>query len=107
MENDIIPVDGSVYPATLDESYLDEPILLAKDKTFKARLLSNVCTNRVNLVVQNPGKQSRLTCMYHGHQLNLDATFKSMPEFSDADNSLDLAMTYIRFLLRYSRDICL
>jgi len=86
MEKDLLPVDGSVCPVTLYENYLDEPIILAKDKGGKVRSLSNVCTHRANLVVQNPGKQSRLTCMYHGRQFNLDGTFKSMPEFSEAEN---------------------
>jgi len=86
MEKDLLPFEGSVYPTTIYENYLDEPVLLVKDKKGEVSTLSNVCTHRANLVVQNPGKQGRLTCNYHGRQFNLDGTFKSMPEFSTAEN---------------------
>jgi choline monooxygenase len=85
-ERDLLPMNGSAYPVTVHENYLDEPVVLVKDKEGVVRTLSNVCTHRANLVVQNPGKQSRLSCMYHGRQFELDGSFKSMPEFSEAEN---------------------
>lgn len=86
MERDLIPVDRSVYPITLYENYLDEPIVLVKDKDGEIHSLSNVCTHRANIVVQNAGKQRQLTCAYHGRQFNLDGSFKFMPEFNTAEN---------------------
>ena len=86
MEKDLLPFPESVFPSTLLEGYLDEPIVLVKDAASDIKTLSNVCTHRANLVVENPGRQKQLACMYHGRRYNLDGTFKMMPEFQDAKN---------------------
>lgn len=42
---------GDACPLTLLEGFLDEPLALVHDKDGALRLLSNVCTHRGNLVV--------------------------------------------------------
>ncbi|HTD40571.1 MAG TPA: hypothetical protein VK671_08120, partial [Mucilaginibacter sp.] len=44
--DDLVKDSGEVYPFTLLPDYLDEPLLLTKDKTGEINLLSNVCTHR-------------------------------------------------------------
>ena len=83
----------SVYPFTLLDRYLSEPLLLTKDKSGDIHLLSNVCTHRGNLLAEKACKAGKLRCRYHGRTFGLDGRFASMPEFkevkdfpSEADN---------------------
>jgi choline monooxygenase len=87
----------NVLPITLLEGCLDEPALLVKDGE-KTRCLSNVCTHRGKIVVEEPCRASVLRCGYHGRRFGLDGKFLSMPEFEDvydfpseADNLRELA----------------
>ncbi|MDB5089649.1 MAG: aromatic ring-hydroxylating dioxygenase subunit alpha [Mucilaginibacter sp.] len=83
---DLVKENGEVYPFTLLESYLDEPLLLTKDKSGEIHVLSNVCTHRGNLVADKPCKLNNLRCRYHGRMFNLDGKFVSMPEFKEVEN---------------------
>jgi len=85
--NDELVKDNSeVYPFTLLPGYLDEPLLLTKDKTGELNILSNVCTHRGNIVVEKACKTTNLRCRYHGRMFNLDGKFISMPEFKEVEN---------------------
>lgn len=77
---------GQCHPFTLLESYLDEPLLLTRDKEHNIHCLSNVCTHRGTILVKEPCKVANLRCRYHGRQFNLDGTFRSMPEFKEVEN---------------------
>lgn len=83
---DLVKENGEVYPFILLEGYLDEPLLLTKDKSGEIHLLSNVCTHRGNLVADKPCKLNNLRCRYHGRMFNLDGKFVSMPEFKEVEN---------------------
>jgi choline monooxygenase len=83
---DMVPANGNVHPFTLLRNYLDEPLLLTKDKTGDVNLLSNVCTHRGNLVVDKACKLNKLRCGYHGRTFNLNGKFVSMPEFKEVEN---------------------
>jgi choline monooxygenase len=83
---DIIEEPGSVYPFTLLEKYLDEPLLLTKNKEGKTHCMSNVCTHRGNLLVNERCKLNQLTCKYHGRRFSLNGKFVSMPEFKEVKN---------------------
>lgn len=85
-DTDLVKENGSVHPFTLLEDYLDEPLLLTRDQDGVLHCLSNVCTHRGNLVVNQPCKQHHLQCKYHGRRFQLDGTFSFMPEFSEVDN---------------------
>jgi choline monooxygenase len=77
---------GAVYPFTLLEGVLDEPLLLSRDLSGRLHCLSNVCTHRGKIIVESAGNLNLLSCGYHGRCFYLDGRFRSMPKFSDADN---------------------
>jgi choline monooxygenase len=84
--DDLITENGDTYPFTLLPAYIDEPVLLTRDKAGQVNLLSNVCTHRGNLVVDNACKMANLRCRYHGRMFGLDGKFSSMPEFKEVEN---------------------
>jgi choline monooxygenase len=77
---------GDTYPFTLFENYLNEPLLLTKDKQQQLHCLSNVCTHRGNLLVYEACKLNQLKCRYHGRLFSLDGKFISMPEFKEVED---------------------
>ena len=84
--DDAVKENGDVQPLTLLPNYLNEPLLLTRDKTGMLNLLSNVCTHRGNLVADKACKLSNLRCRYHGRMFGLDGKFASMPEFKEVEN---------------------
>ena len=57
---------GDAYPFILLENYLNEPLLLTKNKQNEIHCLSNVCTHRGNLVVYEPCKLNQLNAVIMG-----------------------------------------
>ena len=84
-DTDRVKVPGQVYPFTLLEGLLDEPLLLTRDAKDELHCLSNVCTHRGNLVADSAGVEPMLRCRYHGRRFALDGRFASMPEFEGAE----------------------
>lgn len=85
-DNTLLPFEKYAYPFWFMEHFIDEPCVLVKQVDQSVRCLSNVCTHRGNLVVQQAGKQRKLSCMYHGRRFDLDGSFEHMPEFGEAQN---------------------
>ena len=83
---ELVKDNGDVYPFFLLENYIDEPLMLTRDKNNTVRLLSNVCTHRGNIVADKPCKANNLRCKYHGRLFQLDGKFVSMPEFKEVEN---------------------
>ncbi len=83
---ELVKTSTQTHPLTLLENFLDEPVLLTRDSEDVIHCLSNVCTHRANLVVDNPGKEKQLRCRYHGRRFDLNGKFLSMPEFKEAKN---------------------
>jgi choline monooxygenase len=83
---ELVKEPGDVYPFTLLENYLDEPLMLTKDKNNAVHLLSNVCTHRGNIIADKPCKLNNLRCKYHGRLFHLNGQFLSMPEFKEVEN---------------------
>lgn len=81
-----VKVPGQVFPFTLLEGCLDEPLLFVRDRDDRLHCLSNVCTHRGHLVCDHPGVESGFRCRYHGRRFALDGRFVSMPEFEQAAN---------------------
>lgn len=77
----LLSPQDTVYPFTLLEGYLTEPMLLSRDATGTLHCLSNVCTHRGNIVADKAGKMRQLNCRYHGRRFGLDGSFEFMPEF--------------------------
>ncbi len=72
---------GSVYPTTLLKHILDEPIVFTHDQNGSLHCLSNVCTHRGKVIVEQNSKEHMLSCGYHGRCFHLDGRYKSMPGF--------------------------
>src|SRR5579862_379129 len=85
-DRDAVRNAGDVYPFTLLENYIDEPLILTRDKKNEIHLLSNVCTHRGNIIAEEPCKINNLRCKYHGRLFHLDGKFISMPEFKEVEN---------------------
>jgi choline monooxygenase len=82
-DTDQVKDTGWVTPVNLLEEYMNEPLVLSKDKTGKINCLSNVCTHRGNLIIEFPCKLNDLRCKYHGRRFQLDGKFLTMPEFKE------------------------
>jgi choline monooxygenase len=80
-----LPGPGRVLPCTLLARCLDEPLVLTRDAGGALHALSNVCTHRGNLVVNEEGEAQGLRCHYHGRRFALDGRFLSMPEFEGVE----------------------
>ncbi len=85
-DTDQVRDPGWVTPVHLLENYLDEPLVLTKDKENNIHCLSNVCTHRGNLLVEKACKLNDLRCKYHGRRFQLNGRFLSMPEFKEVKN---------------------
>ena len=85
-DTDQVKDKGWVTPVNLLEDFMDEPIVISKDKNEKLHCLSNVCTHRGNLIVERPCKLNDIRCKYHGRRFNLDGKFMAMPEFKEVKN---------------------
>ncbi|MFL5753501.1 MAG: aromatic ring-hydroxylating oxygenase subunit alpha [Bacteroidia bacterium] len=85
-DSDRVKAAGSAYPLILLKEYLDEPLLLTRDKDDRLHAMSNVCTHRGNLLVSEACKLHQLVCKYHGRQFGLNGKFVSMPQFKEVEN---------------------
>jgi phenylpropionate dioxygenase-like ring-hydroxylating dioxygenase large terminal subunit len=83
-DENLVKQPQTVYPFVLLDSYLTEPMLLARDANNTISCLTNVCTHRGNLVALESGSSKKLTCLYHGRRFNLKGEFEYMPEFNEA-----------------------
>lgn len=75
-----------VYPFTLLEGVLSEPLVFTRNTENRVFCLSNVCTHRGKVIVEESGSSRLLRCGYHGRCFRLDGTFKSMPGFEGVEN---------------------
>src|SRR5882672_11453883 len=72
-------------PAMILPGFLDEPVLLVKtDENLTC--LSNVCTHRGKILVEEPCKANLIRCGYHGRRFSLEGKFLSMPEFKGVED---------------------
>jgi choline monooxygenase len=83
---DLVKGLSSAHPIFLLENHLDEPLVLTRDKQNTLHCLSNVCTHRGNIVVENACTTANFRCKYHGRVFHLDGNFVSMPEFKEVQN---------------------
>jgi choline monooxygenase len=81
-----IKLQNQIKPLSVLENYLNEPMILTRDSKDKIHCVSNVCTHRGNIIVNDGATAKNLTCKYHGRKFELDGQFKFMPEFSDAED---------------------
>lgn len=80
-ESDLVKLSQSAYPFEFMEGFINEPLLLTKDKEENLHCMSNVCTHRGNILVDHPcNLNGGISCSYHGRRFGLDGQFKAMPE---------------------------
>lgn len=75
----------NIIPAVLNKDIIDEPIVLTRNDSGKVRCLSNVCTHRGNLLIEESKKASQLVCGYHGRKFSLEGRVEYMPEFEEVE----------------------
>ncbi|MFM9902937.1 MAG: aromatic ring-hydroxylating oxygenase subunit alpha [Pyrinomonadaceae bacterium] len=75
----------SLKPATILPGFLDEPVLLVKTSEWLT-CLSNVCTHRGKILVEEPCHADLIRCNYHGRRFLLSGEMLSMPEFEGVEN---------------------
>ncbi|MFN0277318.1 MAG: aromatic ring-hydroxylating oxygenase subunit alpha [Pyrinomonadaceae bacterium] len=76
---------SGLKPFIILPSFLNEPILVVKaGKTIAC--LSNVCTHRGKILVEEPCQANLIRCTYHGRRFSLDGKFLSMPEFEGVED---------------------
>ena len=85
-DESLVDKPQSVHPFILLDGFLTEPLLLTRDKGGQINCLTNVCTQRGNLLALISKPTKKLTCSYHGRRFNLQGEFEYMPEFTDAEN---------------------
>lgn len=71
--------EGHVRPLVLLPGSLDEPLLLSHPGGDGVRVLSNVCTHRGNLLVEQGGPARQLVCRYHGRCFDLHGHCRRQP----------------------------
>jgi choline monooxygenase len=74
----------TLLPATILPGVLDEPVLIVKTSEWLS-CLSNVCTHRGKILVEEPCRASLIRCGYHGRRFLLDGKCVSMPEFDEVE----------------------
>ena len=84
-DTDSVKDPGWVTPVNLLPNYLEEPLILSRDKSNSLHCLSNVCTHRGNLLIEKPCRVHDIRCKYHGRKFSLDGRFQSMPEFKEVE----------------------
>lgn len=72
-------------PVNLLPGFLDEPLLLSRNRG-RVSCLSNVCTHRGKVLVEEACEANLIRCGYHGRRFSLDGKFLSMPEFEEVEN---------------------
>lgn len=87
LDNDSdIKKPGDVKPASILPDYLQESLILSRDKENNLHCMSNVCTHRGALLIDKSCSLNDIRCPYHGRRFHLDGKFLSMPEFKEVEN---------------------
>jgi len=71
-------------PAVILPGSLDEPVLIVKTSEWLS-CLTNVCTHRGKILVEEPCNANLIRCGYHGRRFLLDGKCVSMPEFDEVE----------------------
>lgn len=79
---DDLPASGAARPAVLAPGGLDEPVMLVRDRQGSLRGLSNVCTHRGHVLLEEARADLRnIQCRYHGRCFGLDGQVIRSPGF--------------------------
>ena len=76
----------NLHPVNILPDYMDEPVVITREREGAFHCVSNVCTHRGSLVVPEPSGGIILRCPYHGRCFGLDGSFRSMPGFEGVED---------------------
>ena len=77
-------VQKNAFPFFYLDEYINEPLLLLKDKNDELNCFSNVCTHRGNILVEKHCQiRDSLLCRYHGRKFNSQGDCVFMPKFEN------------------------
>ena len=76
----------SLMPHTILPNFIDEPIVFTKTTTGTIHCLSNVCTHRGNILIDQACATNQIRCRYHGRRFRLDGQFFHQSEFDDVQD---------------------
>ena len=80
-EDSNVPLSNNAWPFLFMDGFIDEPLVLVRNKENEINCLSNVCTHRGNILIENPCSINKdITCKYHGRRFKTCGKFVSMPE---------------------------
>ena len=89
-EADQLKLPETAVPFYFLEGFIDEPLLITRDKKDQLFCLSNVCTHRGNILIDTPCALSgTIRCSYHGRKFDVDGKFLGMPECEGMENFPD------------------
>ncbi|HRI02797.1 MAG TPA: SRPBCC family protein [Pyrinomonadaceae bacterium] len=74
-----------VTPFVILPGMFDEPVITVKTSEWIS-CLSNVCTHRGKILVEEPCHADLIRCPYHGRRFLLSGKMISMPEFEDVED---------------------
>ena len=77
---------GSVFPTYILPDLMREPLMITRAEDGELRCLSNICTHRGKILLDQPCQANLIRCGYHGRRFSLGGKFLSMPEFEQTEN---------------------
>lgn len=77
--------ENNLRPIAMLPGFLDEPLLMVRSGSG-VRCVSNVCTHRGKILVEEACDANLIRCGYHGRRFSLEGKFLSMPEFDGVEN---------------------
>ena len=60
-DTELVPKKNYVYPLTVLNKYLSEPVIVSRTNDNDIICLTNVCTHRGNIMVLEPGEMKKLS----------------------------------------------
>ncbi|PIQ28703.1 choline monooxygenase [bacterium (Candidatus Blackallbacteria) CG17_big_fil_post_rev_8_21_14_2_50_48_46] len=77
---------GQAIPWSFLPGSVQEPLLLTRDTQEHLHCLSNTCTHRGSILLDQPCQGRFLRCPYHNRSFELNGKFRAMPGFEDVKN---------------------
>ena len=77
---------GDAFPYTFIDGFIEDPLILVNDNG-DIKSMSNVCTHRGNILIEEPRNIKRgIMCRYHGRRFNTSGKFTFMPKCEELEN---------------------
>lgn len=86
-ESSQIRLPDTAFPFYFLDGFIDEPLLITRDKEDVLTCMSNVCTHRGNILIDAPCLlNGTIRCGYHGKKFDCSGKFLNMPETEGMKN---------------------